>query len=166
MSRIMNIRKSSNVLDHPTTLKIYLYLKTRFPHEVGIRETQRALELKSPSTISWHLDKLEDADIVKKLPSNMYVLTEKGEKRHDILVPVYVPAHLIKGIMIPRILFLFSFLVTSAIFTFVVVWFFPPIAAFCGAGCLVVGSILCFREYWALKRQFRFYSFIAEESVE
>ncbi|RMG26435.1 MAG: ArsR family transcriptional regulator, partial [Methanobacteriota archaeon] len=43
----------SDPLEHPTTLRIFLLIRSK--GEVGVREVARKLDVKSPSTISWHL---------------------------------------------------------------------------------------------------------------
>jgi predicted DNA-binding transcriptional regulator len=54
------------------TLKVYRYvLKNR--KETGIREVQRALKLSSPTLAVYHLDKLEQAGLVKKGASGYVV---------------------------------------------------------------------------------------------
>ena len=56
------------VFENPITVRVYLYLMDK--DEVGIRETQRALDIGSPSTASWHLNILVEKGIAEKLPSN------------------------------------------------------------------------------------------------
>jgi hypothetical protein len=54
------------------SLDIYRYiLKARKP--LGIREIQRALNLSSPSLAQYHLNKLEDANLVKKQDGSFVV---------------------------------------------------------------------------------------------
>jgi hypothetical protein len=47
------------------TLKVYHYA-LKSGHEVGIREVQRALKLSSPTLAVYHLEKLEQAGLLKK----------------------------------------------------------------------------------------------------
>ena len=54
---------------NPTTLRIFLYVKSQNSKEIGVRDTQRALNLHSPSTASWHLEKLQLNEIQKTLGS-------------------------------------------------------------------------------------------------
>lgn len=49
-----------------TTLKIYWYLLTHLQGMAGIREIQKTLELSSPGTVSYHINKLIKAGIVSK----------------------------------------------------------------------------------------------------
>ncbi len=150
-------------LDHPTTLKIYLYMKARSPKEVSIREAQRILEIKSTSTVSWHLTKLEEAGYAEKLPTNRYKLTSKAEKKQEIKVPVVIPAQLIRGVIIPRNLLLLSFLLTAAIITFILLWINPLLAGILGTVFFVIALVIGIFEYSFLRKQLRFYKFLAVE---
>jgi DNA-binding transcriptional ArsR family regulator len=47
------------------TLKVYHYV-LKSGHEAGIREVQRALKLSSPTLAVYHLEKLEQAGLLKK----------------------------------------------------------------------------------------------------
>jgi hypothetical protein len=47
------------------TLKVYHYV-LKSGHETGIREVQRALKLSSPTLAVYHLEKLEQAGLLKK----------------------------------------------------------------------------------------------------
>ncbi len=156
--------KPEKVLEHPTTLKLYLFLKAKEPNEIGVREAQRALELRSSSTIAWHLDKLEEAQYVEKRANNKYILTKKGIEKQGLKVPVLIPAQTIKGLMIPRNIFLLSFLLVSAIAVVISLFYSYLVATYAGLAGLVVGSVLVFREYLQLRKQFRFYKFISEET--
>lgn len=46
---------------------------------VGVRETQRALSLSSPSVASYHLDKLASTNLIEKDPTGTYHLRRKAE---------------------------------------------------------------------------------------
>ena len=151
------------ILDHPTTLKIYLYMKAKAPKEVSIREAQRVLEVKSTSTVSWQLTKLEDAGYAEKLPTNKYKLTAKAEKKHEIKIPVLLPAQLIKGVIIPRNLFLLSFLLVAALISFILIWINPLLSSILGSVFFVIALTLGIFEYSFLRKQLRFYKFLSEK---
>ena len=157
--------KPEKVLEHPTTLKLFLFLKAKDPHEIGVREAQRALEVRSSSTVAWHLEKLEEAGYVESKPNNKYVLTKKGTEKQDLMVPVLIPIQTIKGLMIPRNIFLLSFLIVSAMTVIISLFFTYIIATYVGLAGLIVGSLLVFREYLFLRKQFRFYKFMSDEEV-
>lgn len=155
-----------NTLDHPLTLKLYLYFKSKEPKEIGIREAQRALSIKSPSTVSWHLEKLVESNYVEKLPTNRYILSDNGKEMQELKIPVLVPAQTFRGIVFPRIIFLLSFLVTSIVIAIIIVWIHPMSAAIWGIVSLVTSLILGLREYIYLRDQFKFYSFLKERRNE
>ncbi len=149
-------------LEHPTTLKLFLYIKSKNPKEVGVREAQRALELKSSSTIAWHLEKLEEAEYVEKRANNKYVLTKEGLEKQDFKIPILIPAQTIRGLMIPRIVFLLSFLVTSVLVVLIVQFYSHLIANYVGLASLMVAIALVIREYLELRKQIRFYKFMSD----
>ena len=89
-------------------LKIYRFiLKNDKP--VGIREVQRALNLSSPTLALYHMNKLEEAGLIKK-EANGYVA--------DRIVLENVIR--LRRILIPRTLFYMIFLITSLVMLAVV----------------------------------------------
>jgi repressor of nif and glnA expression len=84
-------------------LKVYRFiLKNDKP--VGIREVQRALNLSSPTLALYHMNKLEEAGLIKK-EANGYVA--------DRIVLENVIR--LRRILIPRTFFYMIFLITSLI---------------------------------------------------
>ncbi|MGD0495419.1 MAG: winged helix-turn-helix transcriptional regulator [Candidatus Bathyarchaeia archaeon] len=95
------------------TLKVYKFiLKSDRP--IGIREVQRALNLSSPTLALYHMNKLEEAGLVKK---------ELGGYVADRIVLENLVRF--RRFLIPRNFFYTIFLVTSLIF--MVVFLRPPI---------------------------------------
>jgi len=84
-------RESKDILKG-TTLEIYrLLLKTNKP--LGIREIQRALNLSSPSQAQYHLNKLEEAGLLKREMGNYVinkVLLENCVRISRFLIPRYL----------------------------------------------------------------------------
>ena len=98
---------------HGTTLRVYWHLfKTSEP--VGVRETQRALSMSSPSTALYHLEKLRELGVVEKDEIGRYHLKEQ--------VPVGTLKMFMKigHVILPRYLFYAVFL-TTALFVYAVV---------------------------------------------
>jgi predicted DNA-binding transcriptional regulator len=95
------------------TLKVYKFV-LRSDRPVGIREVQRALDLSSPTLALYHMNKLEEAGLIKK-ESNGYIADR------------VVLENLIRfrRILIPRNFFYMIFLVTSLIMLAVLLR--PPI---------------------------------------
>lgn len=61
---------------HGTTLRVYWFL-FKNSNPVGVRETQRALAMSSPSIALYHLEKLRELGVVDKSQSGEYVLKEQ-----------------------------------------------------------------------------------------
>lgn len=83
-----------------TSLKVYLYLLSKNDY-VGVREVQRALGFKSPSTARHHLERLSELGLVRKSSRGYKALPPKGLLKEVVIV---------KGRLLPRNLFLAGFL--------------------------------------------------------
>src|SRR5208337_996596 len=95
------------------TLKVYKFV-LRSDRPVGIREVQRALNLSSPTLALYHMNKLEEAGLIKK-ESNGYTADR------------VILENLIRfrRILIPRNFFYMIFLITSLIM--LAVFLRPPL---------------------------------------
>ena len=91
---------------HGTTLRVYWYL-FRNPKPVGVRETQRALSMSSPSTALYHLEKLRELGVTEKDAMGQYFLKEQVQV--GTLKMFLKVGHLI----LPRYLFYAIFLSTA-----------------------------------------------------
>jgi len=106
------VSESTDVL-RGLTLKVYKFiLKSDRP--IGIREVQRALNLSSPTLALYHINKLEEAGLIKK-ELNGYVADR-------IVLENLVR---LRRFLIPRNFFYTVFLLTSLIF--LLVFLRPPI---------------------------------------
>lgn len=91
---------------HGTTLRVYWHmLKASKP--IGVRETQRALSMSSPSTALYHLEKLRELGVAEKDAVGQYFLKE--EVRVGTLKMFLKIGHL----LLPRYLFYGIFLTTA-----------------------------------------------------
>ena len=162
----MSIQKkdSLEVLDHPATLKVFLYAKYIYPNDFGVREAKRNLEFNSPSTVLWHLEKLEEANLIEKLPTNKYKLLQIGLEIKEINVPIKFSAQIVEGELIPRRKLLISFLVTAFIITFILIFINPLIAAINGIILLGFNAILYVLNYLMIKKQLNYYSWEKEKT--
>jgi predicted DNA-binding transcriptional regulator len=95
------------------TLKVYKVV-LRSDKPIGIREVQRALNLSSPTLALYHVNKLEEAGLIKK-ELNGYVADR-------VILENLVR---LRRILIPRNLFYTIFLITS--FVMLAVLLRPPI---------------------------------------
>lgn len=74
------------------TAEVYRYaIKRRRP--VGVREVQRALKLSSPTLAAYHLDKLEEAGLLKQTSDGYIVeklVLENFVRLRQLLLPKYL----------------------------------------------------------------------------
>ena len=155
----------SSVLEHPTTLRIFLYLRysdDRSSETIGVRETQRALNIKSPSIVKWHLEKLENAGFVEKLSSNRFQLTDIGLSQ-QIRIPVKISVLLVKGIFVPKITFLATFLLISVIITIAFSLWKPLIGAINGIISLIAILAFIIIQFIKMRKELKSYDMILEE---
>ena len=103
-----------------TALRIFLFLLKN--NEVGIRDAQRKLGLKSASHVQYHLQRFEHLGIVEKMANSKYCLTEEYSELRSIKLGLLTEIYIYKGVIIPSIGFfsgaLFSILIISLIFYF------------------------------------------------
>jgi len=93
---------------HGTTLKVYWYL-FKSPRAIGVRETQRALSMSSPSIALYHLEKLRELGVADKNTGGEYSL--KQQVQVGSLKQFLKVGHLI----LPRYLFYAVFLSTAVV---------------------------------------------------
>ncbi|MHA1167513.1 MAG: helix-turn-helix domain-containing protein [Candidatus Hodarchaeales archaeon] len=97
------------------TYDVYWFLLTH--NESGIREIQRELKFPSPSTVTYHMNKLIQAGLVKKTRNDKYIVD-------DIVKNGYLGLYIkIGGRMIPRIVTYIS-LFASGIFFYAILIIF------------------------------------------
>lgn len=100
------VRKEHDVLTG-NTAQVYRYaVKQRKP--IGVREVQRALKLSSPTLAAYHLDKLEEAGLLKQT-SDGYVV-EKMVLENFIRL---------RRLLLPKHLFYFTVFATAIVFQIV-----------------------------------------------
>jgi len=91
---------------HGTTLRVYWFL-FKSPRPVGVRETQRALSMSSPSIALYHLEKLRELGVAEKGVGGEYSLKQQvqvGSLRAFLKVG---------RVILPRYLFYAVFLSTA-----------------------------------------------------
>jgi DNA-binding transcriptional ArsR family regulator len=73
------------------TARVYRYA-IKIGKPIGVREVQRALKLSSPRLASYHLEKLEEAGLLKKTPDGFVVdrlVLENFVRLRRLLIPRY-----------------------------------------------------------------------------
>jgi DNA-binding transcriptional ArsR family regulator len=103
-SRNVDLSRESEI--HGTTLRVYWYL-FRNARPVGVRETQRALSMSSPSTALYHLEKLRELGVTEKDEMGQYFLKEQ------VQVGTLRMFLRIGRLILPRYLFYAIFLTTA-----------------------------------------------------
>jgi DNA-binding transcriptional ArsR family regulator len=91
---------------HGTTLRVYWFL-FKSSHPVGVRETQRALSMSSPSIALYHLEKLRELGVVDKDDGGEYSL------REQVQVGSLKSFLKVGRVILPRYLFYAIFLSTA-----------------------------------------------------
>jgi len=79
----------------PSTLRVYIEL-VKIGKPIGVRELQRRLGFKSPSTIKYHLDRLESMGLVRKTVEGYVARSEKPG-----ILSTYTS---LLGFMVPRLI--------------------------------------------------------------
>jgi predicted transcriptional regulator of viral defense system len=86
------------------TAQVYRYaIKQRKP--VGVREVQRALKLSSPTLAAYHLNKLEEAGLLKQ--------TSDGYVVEKLVLENFVR---LRQLLLPKYLFYFAVFATAVLF--------------------------------------------------
>ncbi len=94
------------------TAQIYRYaVKQRKP--IGVREVQRALKLSSPTLAAYHLDKLEEAGLLRQTPDGYVV--------EKLVLENFVR---LRQLLLPKYLFYFAVFATAVLFQ--IILFRPP----------------------------------------
>lgn len=89
------------------TVHVYRYaIKQRKP--IGVREVQRALKLSSPTLAAYHLNKLEEAGLLKQTPEGYIV--------EKLVLDNFVR---LRQLLLPKYLFYFAVFATAVIFQLV-----------------------------------------------
>lgn len=96
------------------TLKIYWYLLTH--PESGIREIQRKLKIASPSTVSYHLNKLVSVGLITKSTKTDKYSVEEATKSG--IIGLYIK---LGRLMVPRFVFYTTFFGIGIIFYFILI---------------------------------------------
>ncbi len=104
-------------------------------HKVGVRATQRALSLTSPSIASYHLEKLVNSGLIEKDSTGTYQLLRKAD------IPSLSQYILLGKWIVPRYLFYASFW-TIFYFGFLILFYQGELTASNAFG-IFVGGISC-----------------------
>lgn len=114
------------------TARVYRYA-IKIGKPIGVREVQRALKLSSPRLASYHLEKLEEAGLLKQTPDGFVV--------DKLVLENFVR---LRRLLIPRYFVYFMVFATAA--TFQVILFRPSILTreYLFATIMLLVAVACF----------------------
>ena len=121
-----------------STLRVYAII-LREGRPIGIRELQRLAGFKSPSTAKYHIDRLLDLGLLKRVGEGYAAVGEK---------PAYLLMYAaFKGVLLPKILPLGVFLL---VYSIVVSLLEPSLLPYMAVACLI-GLLLIYESIRLLK---------------
>ena len=109
--------------------------------------------MRSSSTVSRHLDRLDEVGLIQKLSSNRYILTDEGSSLKNLKVPVILSANLAKRSFVTIVSYQISFLTVMFLTALIVIWFdklYGGIIAIVGLG---IGLLIGLKHWRSLKKQ-------------
>lgn len=115
------------------TLLVYWYLLRKGKGSAGVREVQRALDFSSPSSASYHLEKLQGLGLVSKDPGGDYKVSRVvkiGVMTAFLFIGRFViPKHLLYASATTLMILLFIVLFIDALSLTIVAALLPGIVA-------------------------------------
>lgn len=111
-----------------TALRVFVYALKK-AQDVGVRETQRDLGLKSASHSQYHLRRLEQLGLLEKNKNNKYNLKEEFENLRSLKIGILTEIYMFKGWMIPSLGLFSGFLASSLIITILFYFLLTPLAS-------------------------------------
>ena len=123
-----------------TALRVFVYVLKK-AKDVGVRETQRDLGLKSASHSQYHLQRLEQLGLIEKDKNNRYSLKEEFENLRSLKIGILTEIYMFKGWMIPSLGLFSGFLASSLIISILFYLLLSPLAA------IIFGSTALFLSF-------------------
>jgi len=97
-----------------TTWEVYLYILTS-DKPPGVREVWRGLNLSSPSLAQYHINKLQDLDLIEPTPEGKYQVN--AMEQMDVLRSFV----LLRGRLVPRLVF-YGALLSGILLAYLLFW--------------------------------------------
>ena len=97
-----------------TSLRIFVYAVKK-GKDIGVRETQRDLGLKTASHAQYHLQRLEQLKLLGRTKNNKYYIDKKYENLRSLKLGILTEIYVFRGWLIPSLGIFSGFLGTSAI---------------------------------------------------
>jgi hypothetical protein len=111
-----------------TSLRIFVYAVKK-GKDIGVRETQRDLGLKTASHSQYHLQRLEQLGLLGRTKNNKYYLDAKYENLRSLKLGILTEIYIFRGWIIPSLGIFSGFLGTSAILTLLFYFFISELAS-------------------------------------
>ncbi|MCG3219961.1 MAG: hypothetical protein H7641_01145 [Candidatus Heimdallarchaeota archaeon] len=118
-----------------TALRVFVY-SVKKGKNIGIRETQRDLGLKTASHAQYHLQRLEQLKLIGRAKNNKYFLEKKYENLRSLKVGILTEIYVFRGWLVPSLGIFAGFLGMSAVILAIFYTLITPLAA------LVFGVII------------------------
>jgi hypothetical protein len=128
-----------------TALRVFVYTVKK-GKDIGIRETQRDLGLKTASHAQYHLQRLEQLKLIGRTKNNKYFLEEKYENLRSLKVGILTEIYVFRGWLIPSLGIFAGFLGMGAIIIALFYTLINPLAAL--AFGVIVFSLATFYSGW------------------
>lgn len=97
-----------------TALRVFVYAVKK-GNDIGVRETQRDLGLKTASHAQYHLQRLEQLKMLGRNKNNRYFLQEEYENLRSLKLGILTEIYIFRGWLIPSLGLFAGFLGTSII---------------------------------------------------
>jgi hypothetical protein len=111
-----------------TALRVFVYAVKK-SKDIGIRETQRDLGLKTASHAQYHLQRLEQLKLIGRTKNNKYFLEKEYENLRSLKVGILTEIYVFRGWLIPSLGLFAGFLGMGAIITGLLYALINPVAA-------------------------------------
>ncbi len=144
-------------LEHSTRLKLFLIFKKYQNKTHSVRDLLDKVDMKSTSTISWHLEKLEEIGLIEKNHANQYQISKKGMEFKDLEVPYRIPILVLRGEFVPKRFLLIGFLVTSILISVGFYYISHQLAFLFAFTILVVATVIIILEFLHFNQELKKY---------
>ncbi|MHA2358025.1 MAG: hypothetical protein ACXABK_04585 [Candidatus Heimdallarchaeaceae archaeon] len=111
-----------------TSLRVFVY-SVKKGKDIGVRETQRDLGLKTASHSQYHLQRLEQLKLLGRTKNNRYYLKEEYENLRSLKIGILTEIYVFKGWLIPSLGLFAGFLGMSLGITILFFFLISPLAA-------------------------------------
>ncbi len=117
-----------------TSLRIFVYAVKK-GKDIGVRETQRDLGLKTASHAQYHLQRLEQLGLLGRTKNNKFYLDTQYENLRSLKLGILTEIYIFRGWLIPSLGIFSGFLVSSAVLAILFHFYISELA------CLILSVV-------------------------